>query len=265
MISSSFDEIEDETTLRVLYNFSVSDSNGNLISFDDIGTGKPPARLKGTLVEPLPHLFKEKMLEFLSSSPGVECIDEAAPVATQQPIEPISRDVPELDWSSLNISSLVDGYCTKTMKWYEGKIMDIAKIVTESNPHGEATSFKVHFKGWNAKHDEWIDQGSRRLRPLGSMTQQPTSTTSSDSVHPTSRRCFIPWYENTAIYQKVYATPTPFLHTSLTYPLGHMLPRWGVVQLEELAGKIPKRNTVEIDISTIDDWYGVCQACVRHL
>ena len=30
----------------------------------------------------------------------------------------------------------------------------------------------VHFEGWNQRHDEWIDFGSDRLRPLTPTTAQ---------------------------------------------------------------------------------------------
>lgn len=34
----------------------------------------------------------------------------------------------------------------------------------------------VHFEGWNQRHDEWIDFGSDRLRPLAPTTAQQFST-----------------------------------------------------------------------------------------
>ena len=33
----------------------------------------------------------------------------------------------------------------------------------------------VHFEGWNQRHDEWIDFGSDRLRPLTPNTAQQFS------------------------------------------------------------------------------------------
>lgn len=180
-VPKCFNDVEESTILRVLYDFSLVDSNGKPVELDDLGIGNPPATLTGTIVEPLPLVYKDKLVEMLISAPLAN--SQSGNVAT-------FTSLPPMDWNSLSIGSNIDGYCTKTMKWFEGKIMDMAKI------DGEAASFKVHFKSWNSKHDEWIDRGSPRLLPFGSMTQKtPTSV-------PLKRE-YVPWYENTAIYEKV--------------------------------------------------------------
>lgn len=185
-VPSFFNEVEDSTILRTLYDFSLVDSEGNDVPFDCLGNGMPMAKLKGTLVEPLPAAHREKMLTLLASAPILNAENSA--VAPE--IQTIAETPKAMNWDALEIGSLVDGYCTKTLQWYEGKVMDLAKI------EGRSASYKVHFKGWNAKHDEWIDRDSPRMQPLGSMTKKVKNV-------DTTPRIYIPWYENTALYDKV--------------------------------------------------------------
>jgi hypothetical protein len=181
-VPSSFNDIEESTTLRILCNFSLLDSSGKPVALDELGEGKRPARLTGTIIEPLSQVHKDKLVEMLSSAPLVNVQNIKVP-------EMSAANLPTIDWCGLEIGSEVDGYCTKTMKWYEGKVMDLAKI------SGDVASFKVHFKGWNSKHDEWIDRGSPRLLPYGTMTHKVATS------EPVIRE-YVPWYENTAIYDK---------------------------------------------------------------
>lgn len=67
----------------------------------------------------------------------------------------------------------------------------VVDIIRESEP----VRFKVHFNGWKAKHDEWLDAGSARLAALG----QHTEVVMVDVVKPPQ----IPWYENSAILSLV--------------------------------------------------------------
>jgi hypothetical protein len=80
----------------------------------------------------------------------------------------------------------LDGYCNKTFRWYEAKVVD-AKRSTGGG--GDVVDrLKVHFKGWNAKFDEWIERGSDRIAPKGSSTALVM-----EAVR--SARQMVPWWQ----------------------------------------------------------------------
>lgn len=188
-IPSEFNESEDEgNILRTMVDFKIFNSEGEMIPLSDIGEGKPPARLEGTVLEPLPLKWKEKLLEILCSrSPTNQSMSSA--ILSAQPPNP----VPIADWDHLKVGDLVDGFCTRTLKWYEAKIIEIDKTITSENPSGLASGFKIHFKRWKSIYDEWIPRGSPRLSVYGTSTEK--------KLIP--HTAYTPWFENSIAYQKV--------------------------------------------------------------
>jgi hypothetical protein len=183
-----FDEIEigDKLVLRTLLNFCLYDSQGKILSLDDIGEGKPLAKVTGTIIEPLQSPWKEKLMEILCTRPSS-----------------VARDISvgntallsDSDWDVLQVGDMVDAYCTKTLKWFEAKIIEIVKDKKSKNSSGLAQSFKIHFKGWRARYDEWIPRGSDRLRTFGIVTKKIALRKAS---------VLIPWFESTTLYEKVF-------------------------------------------------------------
>lgn len=205
IIPEYFNEIdEDENILRIILDFKLFNKQGNLISFDEINEGKyENIYLEGTLIEPLQNKWKDKLLEILCSRPPPDQIQLqqssssltsttsilSNKINSAQTIIPI----PINDWDSLSVGDLVDGYCTRTFKWYEAKILEIKKNISPDNPNGIAMSFKIHFKKWNSKYDEWIPRDSPRLAQHGVTTDKKQIPYSS----------YTAWFENSIAYQKV--------------------------------------------------------------
>lgn len=214
LISEEFNEIDEEgNILRIITNFKLFDSNNNLISFNEFEERKEKIRLEGILIEPLKNKWKEKLLEILCSRPPPELssshsshsnshssssttsnnnnnsYSSSSSVVSAQPPLPI----PINDWEILSVGNLVDGYCTRTLKWYEAKILEIDRSISNDNPLGNVKSVKIHFKGWNSKYDEWIIRGSPRLSLHGATTEKKSFPYSA----------YTAWYENSIAYQKV--------------------------------------------------------------
>ena len=72
--------------------------------------------------------------------------------------------LPQLDRNELKIGAVIDGYCVKTLRWYEAKISDTRQKLVNGKIEEQ---IKVHFLGWNAKFDEWIDRNSERIAARG--------------------------------------------------------------------------------------------------
>ena len=83
----------------------------------------------------------------------------------------------------------MDGYCNKTFKWYEAKILEIADMEG-------IKSIKVHFKGWNSKYDEWLDINSERIQPFG-RSQTFLAT------HLLALKKSCPWYLSEVLHDKI--------------------------------------------------------------
>jgi hypothetical protein len=228
-IPAEFNEAEEEgTVLRTLVDFRIFGPDGHPLSFSDIGEGKPPARIEGTLLEPLAPKWKDKLMEILCSRPPPIQPLATGVVSAQPPVP-----VPISDWEKLAVGDLVDGFCTRTRKWYEAKIMEIDNSSSPDNPQGQAKAFKIHFKRWKSKYDEWITRGSPRLSLHGTTTERK----------PIPYSAYTPWFENTIAYQKVSISLPVFCSYLLT-----------ATQLEELLGPVPKRKTLSVVIDGIEDW-----------
>ncbi len=164
-VFDEFDPNDDSgLPLRTLINFTLSkkDDPSQLLTLDDIESNRGNVTLRGTLVEPLPLKWRETMVALLSTT----STDESS-TSNSADIDVNFGDISnsesnktpgetKLDWETLRVNDLVDGYCFQTYKWYEAKIVqyDDAK-----------KQYKVHFQGWNSKFDEWIDKYSERLVP----------------------------------------------------------------------------------------------------
>jgi RNA binding activity-knot of a chromodomain len=194
-----FDEFEqDDNTglvMRTVVDFELILSDGSFIGIDKLGLGGQKATLVGYVVEPLKPDVKESVSNLLCTSsqhlpteaelavllPIAQKRKKVAPVSNscnEIEILPVNNNgyemkdacqkeengvYPLLDQSSLKIGDNIDGYCVKTFRWYEAKVVDMKK----GDQKGEA-KFRIHFSGWNAKHDEWIPVGSDRIAARGS-------------------------------------------------------------------------------------------------
>jgi hypothetical protein len=184
LIPDTFSEVEGETILRTLVDFKLIDSDGNQVSFDELGEGKSHATAYGYVLEPLPQIWLDKLPEMLCSY-----------VPTYS--EPLIED-PEiakkadaiLNASELVIGDTVDAYCPRTFKWFEAKIVDKQVVCGQQ-------MLKLHFKGWNEKFDEFIDINSNRIAPLGKFTDKAVAELLAN------RRKVVPWYKNSEIYTQV--------------------------------------------------------------
>jgi RNA binding activity-knot of a chromodomain len=65
------------------------------------------------------------------------------------------------DRSQLKVGDPIDGYCNKTLRWYEAKVVDC------KDKDGQGM-LKIHFLGWNSKFDEWLPRNSERIVARGS-------------------------------------------------------------------------------------------------
>ena len=201
IISEDFNEFDEEgNILRTILGFRIFDNNGKIISFDEIGEGKSKVRLEGILLEPLQNKWKDKLLDILCSRPppdqqSTTSNSTSNSITTLQTVSSAQRliPIPITDWDSLSIGDLVDAYCTRTLKWFEAKILEIDRTISSDNPTGNSKSFKIHFKKWNSKYDEWIPRGSPRLNLHGAITDKKDLPYSS----------YTAWYENSIAYQKV--------------------------------------------------------------
>ena len=182
-IPDIFNEVDESgSTLRTLVNFSIKRSDGKVISIDEVGGALScggNVLVSGDILEPLNVEWRQEMLNLLCTArqDAPSSVDQFAIVVPQQQrkkkIEKsdASQDyqqsqvdvddaVKNFDRSALKIGDVIDGYCIKTFKWYEANIVNAVK-----NEKGDR--LRIHFKGWNAKYDEWVDRDSERLAPKG--------------------------------------------------------------------------------------------------
>ena len=67
-------------------------------------------------------------------------------------LDKLAEPIEELDREKLKIGDYVDAYCDKTHKWHEAKVLSI-----KEKPGTDNKVVRIHFQGWNSKHDESID------------------------------------------------------------------------------------------------------------
>ena len=187
---------EDDFKLRTLVDFEVTDKQGRLVSLHDFPkrTDRAELILKGYVIEPLDINFRIALTNCASSAESntVASPEEALGAGINTTFIPEERtkeeiEMSELQWKLDKQFLLVpgyqlDGYCNKTNKWFPAKVVAI-----------RGDDVKIHFKGWNIKHDEWISRSSDRLAPYCS---------SSKSVYDAARKAemMVPWYETERLY-----------------------------------------------------------------
>lgn len=230
-IPDNFNEIdandESGSILRTLVDFVITREDGNYVAIDELGgsfgyRGKVIAR--GTLVEPMNPNLRQQFLNLVCTSrqeAPVSHDDFAIAVPQQRKKQDIKFSetatginiVRELDRNALQIGDVVDGYCIKTFRWYEAKIINTCKDV-------KGDRLKIHFKGWNAKFDEWIDRSSERLTPQGASTtlMYEAAKKASDMV---------PWFESEELLDKAS---------------------------QQLDTDLRKVTSIKVQIDNIEDW-----------
>lgn len=201
---NEFDSDEDQAIpLRTIVEFELFDkSTGELAYFDDLSDPSRHISLRGFVVEPLPAAWRETINSLLSTTPTEQLdlniaavpskkrkTDDEAENATgnaehPHPEEDTGRThLPsvstQLDWDALKVGDGVDGYCNKTFKWYEAKVVQVDR---------EKHRYKVHFQGWNSKYDEWIEKHSQRLVPF-----RTSQRIMEEAVKNAAR--MVPWYQ----------------------------------------------------------------------
>jgi len=215
-LPSLFDELdpmeESDFRLRTLVDFEVLDAQGNMVSFHELQKCKENGialTVRGYVVEPLDLNFRQAIT---NSAASAESTTVAAPEESLghglTEVEQPSGEAPELDRNALTVGTSVDGYCNKTFQWFAAKIVAIRG----------GNEIKVHFQGWNAKHDEWIDRQSDRLAPYGS---------SAKIVFESIRRAedMVPWYEQRHLYAKAQRRVGNRSKTPHPYPQGKLDPK----------------------------------------
>ena len=196
-VPSFFDELdpmeEADCKLRTLVDFEVMDEQGRRVNFNDLQRCKEKGLslvVRGYVVEPLELNLRRAIENFASSAESStvaapsESLGHNLPVEVEPQSIAESAPVPQLDRSNLKPGTNIDGYCNKTYQWFAAKIVGVRE-----------NEVKVHFQGWNVKHDEWIDCYSDRIAAFGSSTKL---------VFDAIRRAedMVPWYETRRLYAK---------------------------------------------------------------
>ena len=221
-IPSSFDELEsgDDAGLimRTAVDFELISEDGSLVAIEHLGKGTT-AILVGYIIEPIQNDIKHSMIDLLCTSsqdlPSDAELAMLLPIAqkrrrgsvpnkenvigtdsipnNENEIGTISTNLIEppalLDHSKLKIGDCIDGYCNKTFRWYEAKVVDSKK--TDQND----TLLRIHFSGWNSKYDEWISQSSERIASRGSSSSIVLAAAKSAST-------LVPWWKTNILFSR---------------------------------------------------------------
>lgn len=192
-IPNSFDELEPgdgvDLVMRTVVEFEILSKDGYLIHIEDLGKCGQTGTLVGFVVEPLQSHIKESIVNLMCTSSqhlpteaelamllpvvqrrrkkgnkdsGVNAYDCNEHREGEEHTGAAKTDSFTLDHSRLSIGDSIDGYCVKTFRWYEAKVVDMKK--DDNND----VKLRIHFSGWNAKHDEWIPRESERIAARGS-------------------------------------------------------------------------------------------------
>lgn len=202
---NEFDSEEDQSTLlRTVVEFELFDKRtGEFAYFDDLSDPSRHISLRGFVVEPLPADWRDTINSLFCTAPTEQLDLNKSAISTKKKKtrteevvnsgndqqeynanEP--QDVSVLDWETLTVGDNVDGYCNKTFKWYQAKIVQVDPVKNR---------FKVHFQGWNSKYDEWVDKYSQRLVPF-----KTSKKIMEEAVKNASR--MVPWYQHTLLMKR---------------------------------------------------------------
>ena len=256
MIYDELEPGEDELGLvmRTIVDFELFSAQGSLLSVDDLGKGGEKATLVGYIVQPLQADIKESMINLLCTSsqhlPSEAELAKLLPIAQKRrkssskskASEEVEGDacsdghvgLPHteepsvlLDHKNLKIGDNIDGYCVKTYRWYEAKVVDMKK---SDNDNDEDVKLRIHFSGWNSKHDEWIPRDSGRIAARGSSSSIVLAAAKTASS-------LVPWWNAELALSRA--------KVMMGYQDGNQNPH----------GKIlPERQRMPVRIEGIEDW-----------
>lgn len=201
---SIFDETDategSDLVLRTLVDFKIFDDRGNLVRLNDLNKNGVVAHCIGTVVEPLSSEVRQYFTKYASTigsnivekDPEGDAVDESfqeqpasvSPVNDTPPPKMLTNE----DRLAFKIGDSLDSYCNRTYRWYEGKIADMK--VDE-----DRTLVRIHFLGWSAKYDEWIDIFSDRLAARGSSKALVAAAKQLQTD-------LVPWYDSERLLQK---------------------------------------------------------------
>jgi hypothetical protein len=245
---------EDELGLvmRTIVDFELFSAQGCLVSVDDLGKSGETATLVGYIVQPLQADIKESMINLLCTSsqhlPSEAELAKLLPIAQKRrkscskskAIDEVDGDAYSdsqvgqahteelsvlLDHKNLKIGDNIDGYCVKTYRWYEAKVVDMKK-----GDDDEDVKLRIHFSGWNSKHDEWIPRESGRIAARGSSSSIVLAAAKTASS-------LVPWWNAEVALSRA--------KVMLGYQDGNQNPN----------GKIlPERQRMPVRIEGIEDW-----------
>ena len=218
-IPSYFDELEsgDDAGLvmRTVIDFELISNDGTLVAIEDLGKNGTTAILVGHIIEPLPVRIRQSMINLsCTSSQDLLSNEELAmllPIAQKRKrgstsgkesdlnlqSENQNKDVNDLniplDHTKLKIGDNIDGYCNKTYRWYEAKVVDM-----KTNDQYE-TTLRIHFLGWNSKYDEWIPKESERIASRGSSSSIVLAAAKTASS-------LVPWWNSELLLSRSIAS-----------------------------------------------------------
>ena len=199
-------ENEDGTTLRTIVNFELKIiATKEVIPVHSLGTiNGSEICMSGLVLEPLTSTMRQDLLNLACTAP-IENVVEY-PENYDNIMDTDTTEV--LDRDGMTVGNIIDAYCDKTYKWFSAKIVD-----------ADDSRVKIHFSGWSAKHDEWIDRQSSRLTAKGTSDKVML-----EEVRKSSNMA--PWYRTDILYNKY----------------------------SNLHGQVPSRREVHVCIEGIDDW-----------
>jgi DNA-directed RNA polymerase subunit RPC12/RpoP len=260
-IPNEFNEIDEENPdliQRTIVDFHLCDKQGIMIPFEGICDyiHKSELVLYGTIVSPMPSEWRQTFNNSVttvnesqnlsvdeingmaariynkknkgahngssSSSSSSNFVKEGMQMQTGGSVDASgdgekasSYALEPFNQHNIQTGDLVDGYCPRTLKWYESKILEC-----RTDDNGEP-QVKLHFQGWNNKHDEWISRFSERI--VGHGTSKIIMLQAAEAALE-----LIPWFDHDNLTKKVKTK------------LGGNNP--------------PKRERISVVINGIDDW-----------
>jgi hypothetical protein len=234
-----FNEIDpqEENTykLRNLVDFEITDSNGNVVEFEDLATctDKSNLTVRGLCIEPLDYTVRQTLLNVSSSAKSDGPVTSAAGKRKAEDIsngnssssscsENNSDDKPitesssqescppvELDRSTLKVGSLIDGYCNRTFQWFPAKVVEVLGDGSGSD------DVKIHFQGWNSQYDEWMSRDSDRLVASGTSKKV-------EIFNAKNAADMVPWFKTKELYAKMQSKCPDAGKSSHPYPDGRL-------------------------------------------
>ena len=182
---AKFDEYdpsdESDCALRTIVDFELFDAaTGQMAGYEQLGKPDLHISLRGYVIEPLPQEWRQTIMKLLSTVDSSKIAVDGGKEETI--VDEVHPEFIPFDASSLSVGDLLDGYCNKTFKWYEAKVIQINEAENK---------IKLHFQKWSSKFDEWIDRSSERLAAHGMSSIIMRKVASMVTKQ-------LPWYESNA-------------------------------------------------------------------